>query len=876
MAAPPPHLSPISADSAFDPAQYPPAQPPMAATNHDLHAIPPFAPTPPPPGRFSMPPPPLPTELQQTARNEERDDGEDGSRSPSQTPSSEHSEGDPESCDDEPLDMRQRWTPIAEDTSVPCEDEFAYMAAKGERSASEDTYWREDTFFDVAQDEGLSMVGSGTIDWSIDRFNGTKDDPNNEQIMRSQTVRIGKLDWRIVFHPKGNGTEFMSVYVECVTMQDTEYAEFEDFKSSPFPLLRGEDHSHIKKRRSATAQVSVLMYNPEEPRTYKHSTDAHRFSKKSADYGWRYFAQVEDISVRGHGQRQALLRNDKLAFKAHICVLDDPSGSFWAHDHGDAFEDSLQTTALRPFAGQTPGLMAIVPLLHYEPFRNLVMKHAECTPVAYSLQTILWKMFSRTHSEGYKRKQDRVDTADAVSCMRIISEGFGRELKNDALLEMVGTFQPEQGAAIAANRLDTTTWPSVQEAVNNHPRITTPMLLTLELKRQEFDETKRKWRKLTQKIKVEDMITVNSEKYELFAVVTHCGALASNKHNAYVRPHIDSRWFAYEDRCVSALTRKQAIDAHEDVPPRDTEKRRDSPFGAIFDANTTKEVIYLAIYRKRSDVLHLENRESFVTWDVPDEIRRCLDFSHLKDAKLRVSSTEEISNLPSRTEQNQHELELELGVSTPEWPVADDEGDIPMSDAEPDSPILPPPTPDLTRSTTLAQLITKPSRPHKYTTTRDSLGQDWYHGTMLAEKYHGEGHLITMSGDQYTGSFSHGLPSGHGTKIYADTGNVYTGTWHAGAQHGRGRLTEASTGNVFDGSWAHGSKTGQFVLTGTVTEEDRGRCTICFDRKLSTAFYDCGHVVACKECAARVEICPVCRKRVLARLVVWGVRMVLE
>jgi hypothetical protein len=65
-------------------------------------------------------------------------------------------------------------------------------------------------------------------------------------------------------------------------------------------------------------------------------------------------------------------------------------------------------------------------------------------------------------------------------------------------------------------------------------------------------------------------------------------------------------------------------------------------------------------------------------------------------------------------------------------------------------------------------------------------------------------------------------------------------------------------------------------LRGTVTEDDKGCCQICYSRKMNTAFYECGHVVACKECAAQIEDCPVCRKRVLARLELYGVKVSME
>ena len=126
------------------------------------------------------------------------------------------------------------------------------------------------------------------------------------------------------------------------------------------------------------------------------------------------------------------------------------------------------------------------------------------------------------------------------------------------------------------------------------------------------------------------------------------------------------------------------------------------------------------------------------------------------------------------------------------------------------------------------------------------------------------------------GSFHGDKKEGHGKMIYASTGNIYEGEWKNGQHHGRGKLTEASTGNVFEGGWQDGKKHGDFILRGKVTEEDKGCCTICYVNTMSTAFYDCGHVVACRECASKVDNCPICRKRVLARLEIFGVKMSLE
>ncbi|TKA62941.1 hypothetical protein B0A55_12594, partial [Friedmanniomyces simplex] len=249
--------------------------------------IPPLAPTPPVPGDMGPPTPVIPSHpeaIQERRRSADR--SRSGSRHPSRSRSrsrspsrsSHHSESDDaESEHDDSLDPRYQWRPIAEDKSEPCEDEMVYIESRAatEHSAMDHGFFEEQTFFDL-NDRDVKPLGSGRVDWLIERFNGTKEEPNNEQVMRSPIMHVGGYDWRIVFYPKGNSTEFLSLYLECVTMQQPEFAEFDTFEQPPFPFLAGESTDAIKKRRSVAAQVSVVMYNPSEPRTYDFKMDAHR------------------------------------------------------------------------------------------------------------------------------------------------------------------------------------------------------------------------------------------------------------------------------------------------------------------------------------------------------------------------------------------------------------------------------------------------------------------------------------------------------------------------------------------------------------------------------------------------------------------------
>lgn len=153
----------------------------------------------------------------------------------------------------------------------------------------------------------------------------------------------------------------------------------------------------------------------------------------------------------------------------------------------------------------------------------------------------------------------------------------------------------------------------------------------------------------------------------------------------------------------------------------------------------------------------------------------------------------------------------------------------------------------------------------------------------------GAGHVVLdyFLSESYTGEILQGLPHGHGTKTYHDTvytgdfrlglrhgqgkrtngvGDTYTGGYYRDRRHGRGEELCATWGNKYVGSWENGRKSGSGVMYFQKPMEFENTCRICWEAQANTAFYDCGHVLSCTECAPQVQTCPICRKTVLARL----------
>lgn len=786
---------------------------------------------------------------------------------------------------DEEVDGDTHWEPINEDTSEATGDELSYINSRGpehaELSATDDEYWEKLAYFDP-NDPDIVPGESGTIDWLIDRFNGTAENPNNELVMRSPTISIGGYDWRIKFYPKGHRSDYLSAYLENVTLQSPKWEGTEDFVDPPFPFLAG--HERIKKRRSVAAQLCLIMYNPAEPRVFEYKAEAHQFHKDSADYGWRYFTQYPryEIHVRQHLQRQAILRNDRLAFRAYIRVVDDPTGCKW--EHGLPSPDMItSTTGLRPFTKSLQYVAAAVPLLHFQPFREFVKTldgEAREGDARKYLQGLLLKMYTRKRSAnfgsaGHQYSGDVMEMLWRVACrMRHI---YGEESEEfSKFKELVGAFHPDRGGACGASRLDTADHPSIQEAVDAKTKvkpIACPQLLTLELQRQEHDKRTRKWKKITNKVEVSDQLTVQGVSYTLFAFVTHCGSLVSSRYVPYVRPAGPGKhWYAYHDGKVTILTDTEARGKHSGFkdPNRAPSPGSgyDSPFSTNYDDHRDAEVTCSVLYVREDAVPNAFSCPDVEVW-VPKNVP---EYNHddpprtavhenfptatqiIGGAQWEVSANRDhISRLSDLVEQNAAAARpLELSEMDGE--------DVVMRDVDDSSQF------------SIDQQSTEPTKSAQG--THDWLGQHYYEGDYDATKqvHHGGGHLIDVNGDEYLGQFKDGKKSGHGKIIYAATGNFYEGDWINDLPHGKGKLTEAS-GNVYEGDFKEGRKTGQFVLRGTVTDEDKGVCTICFDQPISTAFYDCGHVVACRDCADRIDDCPVCRKRVLHRLQLFGVTL---
>ncbi|QIW98518.1 hypothetical protein AMS68_004036 [Peltaster fructicola] len=782
-------------------------------------------------------------------------------------------DGDMDSEDDEHDDEHDvdnepyPWRAIAEDTSLPCEDEQAFIDTKEEHSAKEHAYWEQETFFDL-DDPSLPPVAQGRIEWNVIAFNGTKEKPNKQLVMKSPIVRIGDHDWQIKMFPHGDRTEFLSVYVECLTMSKSDFKDQVDFKHPPLPVMKGTPL--VKRRVSVAAQVAVVMYNPAEPRVYEHKIDAHQFHKHSADFGWKYFSHEprHEFHIRKHGQRQAILRNDKLSFTAYIRIVHDPTGCLWENIAPQ--EGRPTSTGLPSFDSMSPRLATYLLLFHLAPFRRwLYNLDIADSPTVFVLQSALQHFLDRRLARKYLRQQVP-GGCDIVNVLHGLRGRLVKEVSKQVLSEfdaILGSLDATN-TPIAHNRLLTSKSENIQQAIDTRSVVNdSPGVLTLELERQRFNKSKRKWEKVNNPVHLNDEIKYGSVKYTLYAFVTHSGALGSSQYVPHVRPGGPGElWYAYDSKFVKCLTSK-AAEARQ-LGNKSAAKTQAQPFSRHHTPPPIKQeesgIAYLAMYVREdlcADAFSAPAEE--VSRDPRLLPERLMDY-----ARRSFHST---LDRPILSEvKSAHASAAPTAVPHMPGDLMDGD-DVIMSDAEDNGP----------SQSYINRLLQGTSATNRQDVELQTIRKctnyfagPFFDGTALLDgRYHGRGRLISTNGDDYYGHFKYNKAEGNGTIIYGQSGDKYTGEWLEGQHHGHGTLIEKRTGNKYEGGWEHGRRRGSFTLTGKVTEDDKQFCQICCEREMNIAFYDCGHVLACKQCAAELHTCPICRKQIVARLELFGVKI---
>ena len=330
------------------------------------------------------------------------------------------------------------WANLREDESSPDEQELAEIEKETEFSALDHDHWRT-LAYQPLDDPEYIPAASGRITWTVHGVRGTPENPNRETIMRSPSALIDGFYWNIKYYPRGkDGTDHMSVYIECSPTPHEEMEQKESDPPAPAPvpdagqetIITQESEHNADLNPSATpppedvsvpnvseedadsslspskerdseepkswgvaAQVGCIIYNPDEPRVYVYDKGSHRYYQDNPEYGWVRFngegpdtLPWEEIHKRRRLKRQALLRNDTLKFTVYIrTVHDDTKALWWSPPDDKPKWNSLAMTGIRPFECQdyqsSAMIAALSAWLHLIPIVDLVSTTHIADPV---------------------------------------------------------------------------------------------------------------------------------------------------------------------------------------------------------------------------------------------------------------------------------------------------------------------------------------------------------------------------------------------------------------------------------------------------------------------------------------------------------------
>ncbi|KAF9889293.1 hypothetical protein FE257_007401 [Aspergillus nanangensis] len=658
------------------------------------------------------PPPPITLTADQSSEDMPIDSSQPAvQESHAEPPQESPSESQPPQC--QPPDLEHAfWAEFEEDPSLPDESEMKEIesAADGDYSAYEYDYW-EKNFHPDLEDPEYQPREKARLTWQIKGIRGTPDQPNRAKIMRSPPAYVGGYWWTVKFFPRGNGVNSLSIYIECSptmpvldqTLPETEFtvrrgpadtilkdatpeahlkwnpaegsSDWVECFKAQYPAAANQPSPPTDTWR-VSAQIGVILYNPDEPRTGWMQSSCHQFNPHNLDWGWTNFhGPWDQIHRRQRGQRQALLRNDTLAFDAYIRIVDDPTRSLWWHaSDSEPTWDSLSLTGYRPLGdsviNHSAEVAGLATWLHIAPFCRIIQKvdvlehlnncDIKPKPLCDALQKFLWHLRSRSHSLQY------VDTDSITSTLRNLHEyssdvcEFWERLRRTLELELAGTDAGKELASLFDSpSIDGTT---LETPVNTIPRDfnsricvpadqakTTgealtgyleaqpgrwvlPPVLHLELSRQKLDKATRQWRLLYNRVGLDEDIDLTPYvldgqcgQYVLYGYIVHRGRRTSGKFFSILRPGgPGTRWLAFDDGSdnrVECLTRKTAFGPHLGL---DASQKVDQKTG---------HDVAIAVMYIRSDVVHEYLPGPQGPWDVSSGLKDYYDTGALPSAK---------------------------------------------------------------------------------------------------------------------------------------------------------------------------------------------------------------------------------------------------
>ena len=543
------------------------------------------------------------------------------------------------------------WINIEEDTSAPDEEELKAYEGRMQSTSALDVKYHEEEFYADVDDPEQRPSKKIRLTWVIKGVRGTKDKPNTARVINSPAALVDGFYWSIRFFPRGNNASALSAYIKCTKKQprpdssppestfsfvqggpDTDLSEVkpEAELTTPPPTEQedvavavGEDSKPEEdvNRNSAeaqnsrpalvsdggdagddeededeedwrvSAQIGMIIYNPQEPRTKYAMSTEHQFNKHNDDWGWTNFhGPWTDIPRRRPGQHQALLRNDTIAMDAYIRVFEDPTQALWWHESQEyeKYWDSKSLAGYFPMGTpplyHSPGVAGITAWLLLAPFRKVLQSidtsgwrrdsRIKPQPLLCQIQLVLYMMRKMKKDEHYVNVNNILDLmdmlgephSDVVSFWEAFRRSIELELNDQNAVDQISDVfdgRTEDGRVRRHTKplqIDVEQASSIQEGLEKtlgslSDKQHFPKFLPVSLARDKFDTNLREWKLLYNRVKLDEELDISrwandqsNAKYTLYGFVAHVGERSSGKFYSILRPNgPGTKWLAFED-----------------------------------------------------------------------------------------------------------------------------------------------------------------------------------------------------------------------------------------------------------------------------------------------------------------------------------------
>ena len=416
------------------------------------------------------------------------------------------------------------------------------------------------------------------------------------------------------------------------------------------------------------AQIGIIIYNPEEPRTNFDMAACHQFNKHNDDWGWTNFhGPWSDIHKRKRGQRRPLLQNDTIAIDAYIQTFNDPSQAlWWSRSPTEDQWDSLSLSGYPAIGGRSyhsPAVAGITSWILLAPFRRIIDALPPHVAHTDSLLSELWlALFSLRH-RGKDDKQ-QVSLTFLTKAMGRLGEsgtdvvtfweGFRRSMELElealnvptAIAQLSDIFDgspsPEALSVRALPlRIPVKAVPSVQKGLEKALPETLsaqrfPKFLPIELERQIFDDKVRKWTLLYDRVRLDEEIDLSRwsidgvvSKYTLYGFVVHQEDRASGDFYPVLRPSgPGTKWLAFADG--------SQVNSYTSHRIREFEGLEGS---ALAENKGCRQTAYLAMYI-RTDLLKEFLPGKLESIELPQCLRDCSPLRNILRGRRMIGANE--------------------------------------------------------------------------------------------------------------------------------------------------------------------------------------------------------------------------------------------